>query len=204
MKKFFTKLFGNNTEYSTTSFIKLHPAIDNGIKPTKKVFKGGLISCHCKKNKVTIKLTGQTAHNHICGCSKCWKPKDALFSQIAVIERDNIKVIANDKKLIIIDEAATIQRHACKECGVHMYGRIQNNNHPFYGLDFVHTELSNEQGWSAPAFAAFVSSIIETGTDPKSMSAIRERFNALGLNSYDCLSPDLMDAIAIHISKQSH
>ncbi|SMY38992.1 Glutathione-dependent formaldehyde-activating enzyme [Photobacterium malacitanum] len=201
MIKFFAKLFGNNTEGTTSPFIKLHPAIDNGIKPTDNTFKGGLISCHCRKNKVNVKLTGQTAHNHACGCSKCWKPKGALFSQVAVIPRDNVEVIANAKKLIIVDEAATIQRHACKDCGVHMYGRIEDTNHPFYGLDFVHTELSSEQGWSAPAFAAFVSSVIETGTDPKSMPEIRERFESLGLEAYDCLSPDLMDAIATHISK---
>ena len=44
-----------------------------------------------------------------------------------------------------------------------MYGRIENTKHPFYGLDFIHTELSPQQGWSAPEFAAFVSSIIEVG-----------------------------------------
>ena len=47
-----------------------------------------------------------------------------------------------------------------------MYGRIENKEHPFYGLDFVHTELSPESGWSEPQFAAFVSSIIESGVDP--------------------------------------
>jgi hypothetical protein len=46
-----------------------------------------------------------------------------------------------------------------------MYGRIENTKHPFYGFDFVHTELSKEQGWAAPeSAAAFVSSIIESGT----------------------------------------
>jgi S-(hydroxymethyl)glutathione synthase len=52
-----------------------------------------------------------------------------------------------------------------------MYGRIENKAHPFYGLDFVHTELSEIRGWSPPEFAAFVSSIIETGTDPAQMPA---------------------------------
>ena len=36
-----------------------------------------------------------------------------------------------------IDASATIQRHACKSCGVHMYGRIENTKHPFYGFDFM-------------------------------------------------------------------
>jgi S-(hydroxymethyl)glutathione synthase len=82
-----------------------------------------------------------------------------------------------------------------------MFGRIENKAHPFYGLDFVHTELSEVRGWSAPEFAAFVSSIIETGTDPAKMPAIRARLKQLGLEPYDCLSPALMDAIATHVAK---
>ena len=56
-----------------------------------------------------------------------------------------------------------------------MYGRIENKAHPFYGFDFVHTELSKDSGWSAPEFAAFVSSIIESGTKPDQMGAVRAR-----------------------------
>lgn len=184
--------------------ISLHPSIDNGFIATKENFQGGVLNCNCTSNTVRVKLSGQTAHNHACGCSKCWKPEGAVFSQIAVISRDNVEVIANAEKLVVIDESAAIKRHACKECGVHMYGRIDNSNHPFFGLDFVHTELSTDEGWSAPEFAAFVSSIIETGTDPKDMAAIRARLNKLGLNTYDCLSPALMDAIATHVYAQSH
>jgi S-(hydroxymethyl)glutathione synthase len=60
---------------------------------------------------------------------------------------------------------------------------------------------SAESGWAAPQFAAFVSSIIESGTPPEQMSAVRERLKALGLEPYDCLSPALMDAIAVHATK---
>jgi S-(hydroxymethyl)glutathione synthase len=84
-----------------------------------------------------------------------------------------------------------------------MYGRIENSKHPFHGLDFVHTELSREQGWSAPEFAAFVSSIIESGAPPDQMGAVRARLKELRLEPYDCLSPALMDAIATHIAKSS-
>lgn len=91
-----------------------------------------------------------------------------------------------------------LQRYACKACGVHMYGRIENTAHTFYGLDFIHTELSNEEGWAVPQFAAFVSSIIESGACPDNMSAVRERLAELGLPAYDCLSPALMDFIATH------
>ena len=84
-----------------------------------------------------------------------------------------------------------------------MYGRIENTKHPFYGLDFIHTELSPQQGWSEPGFAAFVSSIIESGADPAQMGAVRSRLKELGLEPYDCLSPPLMDAIATHVAKAS-
>jgi len=82
-----------------------------------------------------------------------------------------------------------------------MYGRIHNKTHALYGVDFIHTELSPEQGWSPPEFAAFVSSIIESGADPDNMGAVRARLKQLGLEPYDCLSPPLMDLIATHTAK---
>ena len=84
-----------------------------------------------------------------------------------------------------------------------MYGRIENTKHPFYGFDFIHTELSKEHGWAPPEFAAFVSSIIESGTPPGQMPAVRSRLKELHLEPYDCLSPALMDAIATHVAKAS-
>jgi S-(hydroxymethyl)glutathione synthase len=42
-----------------------------------------------------------------------------------------------------------------------MYGRIERKTHPFYGLDFIHVELSKDDGWAPPEFAAFVSSTTE-------------------------------------------
>ena len=181
--------------------VKIHPAVDGGLRPGAAKFSGGSLTCHCEKKAVTVAIVGQCAHNHVCGCSKCWKPKGALFSQVAVVSRDNVTVTENAQKLKVVDKNAAIQRHACKKCGVHMYGRIENTNHPFFGLDFVHTELSNEAGWAPPEFAAFVSSIIESGANPKKMNAVRASLVALGLAPYDCLSPPLMDAIATHAAK---
>ena len=159
------------------------------------------MSCQCKQNPVQVTIKRQCAHNHVCGCTKCWKPQGALFSMVAVVPRDNLRVSANDSKLKVVDASAVIQRHACKDCGVHMYGRIENKAHPFYGFDFIHTELSKEKGWAPPEFAAFVSSIIETGANPNQMEAVRARLKELRLEPYDCLSPALMDAIATHAAK---
>lgn len=179
----------------------IHPAVDGGIKPAAANFAGGTLYCKCSDSKVAVSIGGQSAHNHVCGCTKCWKPGGALFSQVAVVPRDKLSVTANEDKLKVVDPSATIKRHACTRCGVHMYGRIDNKDHPLYGVDFIHTELSADQGWSPPEFAAFVSSIIESGADPANMGAIRSRLKELGLEPYDCLSPPLMDLIATHSAK---
>jgi S-(hydroxymethyl)glutathione synthase len=183
--------------------VSIHPSIDNGVKKGDANFAGGTLSCKCASNPVTVKIGAQTAHNHVCGCTQCWKPPGAVFSMVAVVPRDKVEVTANADKLKVIDPSKTILRHACSSCGTHMIGRIENAKHPFFGLDFVHTELSPQQGWSEPTFAAFVSSIIEAGADPAGMGAVRARLKELGLEPYDCLSPPLMDAIATHLARAS-
>jgi S-(hydroxymethyl)glutathione synthase len=183
--------------------ISIHPSVDHGIAPASADFAGGELVCKCADRPVRVSVGTQTAHNHACGCTKCWKPEGALFSVVAVAPRDKVTVVANGDKLKIVDASATIQRHACTGCGVHMYGRIENTKHPFHGLDFVHTELSPQTGWAAPGFAAFVSSIIESGADPANMDGVRARLREIGLQPYDCLSPPLMDYIATFIAKQT-
>ncbi len=207
-----SSLFGGGDSNETTTpaapsvsyaNVKLHPSIDNGFPPAAPGFSGGTLTCRCTSDPVTVKVSDQVAHNHACGCTKCWKPKGAVFSQIAVVGRDKVEVIANGEKLEVVDPSAAIQRHACRDCGVHMFGRIENAGHPFYGLDFVHTELSAEPGWAPPEFAAFVSSVIESGVDPSRMEGIRGRLRELGLEPYDALSPPLMDVIATHVARKS-
>ena len=185
------------------STVPIHPSVDHGFKPGIAGFAGGTLVCKCTDKPVKVTVKAQSAHNHACGCSKCWKPDGALFSVVAVVSRDAVAVTENGDKLAIVDPKATIQRHACTVCGTHMFGRIENKDHPFYGLDFIHTELSSEPGWSEPTFAAFVSSIIEQGFDPAKMGDVRATLKELGLEPYDCLSPPLMDAIATHVAKAS-
>ncbi|HSC75600.1 MAG TPA: S-(hydroxymethyl)glutathione synthase [Pseudomonadales bacterium] len=182
---------------------RIHPAVDKGLKKAAAGFTGGTLACHCSADPVVVEVRSQCAHNHVCGCTKCWKPRGALFSQVAVVPKNKLKVKKGATKLSIVDKNAVIQRYACKGCGVHMYGRIENTGHPFYGLDFIHTELSADKGWAPPTFAAFVSSIIESGADPLKMKAVRSKLTKLKLAPYDCLSPVLMDAIATHTAKKN-
>ena len=184
--------------------ISLHPTIDKGVKGKAKAkFAGGTLTCKCATDPVTVSIGAQSAHNHACGCTKCWKPAGATFSVVAVVASDKVKVTANENKLKVVDSNALIQRHACTGCGVHMYGRVRRPSHGFDGLDFIHTELSKEKGWSPPEFAAFVSSVIESGTKPEAMPAIRKQLKKIGLQPYDCLSPGLMDHLATAAAKAS-
>ncbi len=198
------KKTGSKSKTSKTKPISLHPLLDKGmLGKAKKNFGGSTLTCKCTEDQVVVSIAGQSAHNHACGCTKCWKPQGATFSIVAVVPRDKLTVEEHEEKLEVVDSKATIQRYACKGCGVHMYGRIENEKHGFHGLDFIHTELSRDKGWSPPEFAAFVSSIIETGFDPSQMNAVRSRLKKLGLQPYDCLSPPLMDYLATHAAKQS-
>lgn len=176
--------------------LSIHPAVDGGVKPGSPGFAGGTLTCHCATDPVTVEISSDCVHNHVCGCTKCWKPAGATFSQVAVVPSDKVTVSANGQKLKIVDPNALIQRHACAACGVHMYGPVTRPNHPFTGLTFIHTELSGTEGWAAPTFAAFVSSVIEGGTAPDQMDGIRARLSQIGLPPYDALSPALMDYIA--------
>jgi S-(hydroxymethyl)glutathione synthase len=173
----------------------LHPALDNGLKPETEGFAGGTLVCHCTDRPVKVAIDSQVLFNHACGCTKCWKPEGSIFSVVGVVPEGKVRVLENGDKLHVVDPSALIQRHACKVCGVHLYGPVERD-HAFKGLDFIHVELSHETGWAPPGFAAFVSSVIEGGVEPERMDGIRARIKEVGLESYDCLSPALMDLLA--------
>lgn len=182
--------------------IRIHPVVDSGYRATDAGFAGGMLVCACSSNPVTVKIRGDIAHNHACGCTKCWKPEGATFSVVAVAPTDTVEVADNANKLSVVDPTALIQRHACRDCGVHMYGPVERE-HPFQGLSFIHPERFENKGWAQPGFAAFVSSIIEAGFDPAKMGDVRSTLKSAALEPYDCLSPVLMDYIATWTAKKS-
>src|SRR2546429_2964183 len=98
--------------------VSIHPSVDNGVKKGNPNFAGGTLTCKCAQMPVTVSIGANVAFNHACGCTKCWKPKGALFSVVAVVARDKLAVTANGQKLKIVDPSATIQRYACTGCGV--------------------------------------------------------------------------------------
>jgi len=183
------------------SVIAIHPLIDTQRQVTGAAFSGGTLICACVEKPVKVRTRHDLAHNHVCGCTQCWKPAGANFSIVAVVPTKDVDVLENSDKLAVVDPSALILRHACKECGVHMHGPVERE-HPFQGLSFIHPERFQETGWAQPGFAAFVSSIIESGFDPSNMDAVRSRLKELNLEPYDCLSPGLMDYIATWTAKK--
>ncbi|MCP3716470.1 S-(hydroxymethyl)glutathione synthase [Paraburkholderia sp. CNPSo 3281] len=179
----------------------IHPTVDRGIQKGAENFAGGTLRCQCAQDPVEVRIDSQVLFNHACGCTQCWKPAGALFSVVGVVPRDKVTVAAHGEKLKVVDDKATILRHACTACGTHLYGRIEKKDHAFYGLDFIHTELSKDAGWDGPGFAAFVSSIIESGTPPSAMADVRQTLRDKGLEPYDCLSPALMDLLSTQAAK---
>ncbi len=180
----------------------LHPSIDDGVRKGDQHFAGGTLVCNCSDRPVRVRVSGGIAHNHACGCTKCWKPDGSVFSVVAVAPSDTVSVEQNGDKLAVVDASALIQRYACTACGVHMHGPVERD-HAFKGLSFLHPERFESGNWPEPGFAAFVSSIIEGGVDPGEMDAIRARLREVGLEPYDCLSPALMDYLATWTARKN-
>ncbi|MFD2055800.1 SRPBCC family protein [Mesorhizobium calcicola] len=176
--------------------VKLHPAV--GRPASGASVEAATLRCGCASDPVEIKVNGAIRHNHLCGCSKCWKPEGAAFAQIAVVPAGSIEVIANAGKLEPVDDSQKIQRLRCRDCGTHLYGKVPDADHHFYGLEFVHPELAAGDRQPRVEFAAFVSSLVETGTPATHMVSVRGALGSAGIPAYDAFSPELMDIIAWH------
>ena len=165
-------------------------------------FAGGTLVCKCKDQPVKVGIKGDVAHNHACGCTKCWKPEGAIFSVVAVVPRQNVTVLENGDKLQIVD--AVGGDPALRLQGLrHAHVRPHREQGPSVLRPRLHPPrtVPGSRARQAPQFAAFVSSVIESGVKPEQMAGIRARLKELGLEPYDCLSPALMDAIATHVAK---
>lgn len=176
----------------------LHPVLSaEKISPANHA----RLRCACAADPVEVELTEAISHNHLCGCSQCWRPDGALFALTAVVPADAARVVANEDRLTVVDRTKAIQRQACSACGVHMIGTVADAEHHFFGLTFVHPERAGEPIAGLPEFAGFVSSLIEGGTRSTAMSAIRAELADKNIPAFDAFSPEIMDLIAYHMVK---
>lgn len=177
--------------------LAIHPCVNSGVSDGRSL-EGATLRCACAKDPVEVRLAEPCFHNHLCGCSKCWKPDGALMAQVAVVPAGTSQIVSGGEKLAVVDASASIQRHACTLCGRHLIGRVENQDHHFHGLEFIHPELAVDAQPPRPEFAAFVSSLIENGVSPSVMTGLRSKLHELGVEPHDAFSPEIMDAIAWH------
>ena len=120
---------------------ELHPAIGHGDKKGAPGFGGGTLKCHCAHDAVEVRVDTQVAHNHACGCSKCWKPDGAIFSVVGLLPRDKVHLTAHAEKLHVVTPQATLHRPACKVYDVPPFCLLRHQVHAFYCCDFLPTTL---------------------------------------------------------------
>ena len=193
----------SNTRRTSPWLFKSIPSVDSGVKKgTRQFCRREPWSASAGTGRSRSPSRAMLPITTPAAAPKCWKPAGATFSVVAVVPRDNVNVLENGDKLQVVDASATIQRHACKACGTHMYGRIENTGHPFYGLDFIHPELFQEAGsGSSGVRRVRVVRAWSPAFNRARWTESAARLKELGLEPYDCLSPALMDAISSHVAE---
>ncbi len=182
--------------------VLIHSVVEFAPEGTDEGLVDAILRCKCD-DPIQVRLTEDIAHNHLCGCSQCWKPAGSMFAQTAVVANESVEVVRGAERLEVVDGKQKVSRYACSACGVHMFGRTNDPDHHFYGISFVHPELASDRFAPKPEFAGFLSSLIESGTSPALMHAVREGLANKGIPAYDAFSPEVMDIIAWHRVKLS-
>lgn len=110
------------------SSVTIHPSVDHGVKEGPSHFHGGTLHCHCAHNPVLVEVK----------------------SQLAAQSRARLHQVLEAQRRQVCGGGCRAESFGY---GAGKFGRIENKDHVFYGLDFVHSELSPEKGWAAPEFA---------------------------------------------------
>ena len=178
--------------------VELHPLIDGGVDHAVANPSGGILSCRCAEQPVRVEVATEIGQVCVCGCPNCWKPAGAKLAIVSLALREGVAVADNGEKLTVVDETAPIRRHQCSECGVHLFGRVDDMDHPFHGVDLIHPELFNRTIAPVPGFALFVALLGEAGRDDGAVEMVRTRLRELGIIPHDYLSPALMEVLGRH------
>ena len=180
--------------------VHIHPSVDSGVKRGSGSFAGGTLVCKCKDKPVKVSIKGDVAHNHACGCTKCWKPAGATFSVVAVVPRDNVTVLRTATSFTLSmprpQSSGTPARSARTCTAASRTRRIRSMGwtSSIPNCSRKQAQLHRDSQLSYPGDRV-------SGVNPSEMDGIRSRLKELGLEPYDCLSPALMDAIATHVAK---
>ena len=164
--------------------VSIHPAVDNGVKAGSPSFAGGTLQCKCASNPVEVKVTAQSAHNHVCGCTKCWKPAGALFSWwpwCRATRSASPRTPTGSRPSTPCDHP-TPRLHRLRR---YMYGRIENTKHPMGSISSTPSCRRIRVVGSRVRRLRVLDHQI--GAPPDQMGAVRSRLKELRLEPYDCL-----------------
>lgn len=142
--------------------VELHPSVENAVKAGSGSTLGTLFWKSAAK-AVPMSVNHDQLCNDVCGCSQRWRRVGALLPMIAVAPTDKVNVIANGRKVRVVERSKTIQRGAGASCRAYMHGPISAFKHALNALTIIHAECFNTFGWSAIYFGAFVSALLEAG-----------------------------------------
>jgi len=142
-------------------------AVDNGVKPGSASFSGG--SCRASARTNPSKCPGGQHGAQSCvWLHQVLEAQGAQFSLVAVVARTSS---TSRKRRQAAHRGRECNHPAPRVQGLrraHVW-RIENTSTRSTGwISSYGTVL--RAGWSAPGFAAFVSSIIEDGADPAKMA----------------------------------
>ena len=136
-----------------TMAVSIHPAVDQGVQR-------GTPELRRRDAGVQMRRTAGQGEDRAASpptttsaaAPSAGSREGALFSMVAVVPRDKLSVVENGDKLEIVDRSAAIQRYACRNCGVHMYGRIENQGAPVLRASTSSIpSCRRSSGWSAPS-----------------------------------------------------
>ena len=106
---------------------------------------GGMLYCRRADAKVAVTIKGQSAHNHVCGCTSAARRRTE--SQVAVVP-GAMSVSANAQA----KAGALTRRSSATHAPVAVCACTAASKQEPSAVrpDFIHTELSQQQGWSPP------------------------------------------------------
>jgi len=164
--------------------ISIHPSVDKGIKAGVKDFAVAPWCVMQPRMRCEVTVTSNSRTTTPAAAPSAGSQKGALSRSLPWCRANKVSVTKKRETNSRCDPSATIQRHACTGCRVHST-RASKKISAFHGLDFNPYRSCRRRGLSAPGFAGFVSSIIESGFDPNRMAKVRGRLKELGLETYD-------------------
>ena len=181
----------NSNARRGTMAISIHPSVDNGVNKGDPEFFGGTLQRNCASDKGRGDRSTATSRSTTppAVAPLRWKPMQGrgVLRWSAWLPRDKLAVTANAGKLGIVDEKATIQRHAGRAAARTCTAASRTGTTRSTG-SISSTRTRRSQGWEEPRLAAFVSH--HRGRRREARADGRRRAaNELGLPPYDALQP---------------